>query len=156
MQKRVPHGTKASPEVSRELLSAERGGRLQHPVVGPAVVFVEQVNVIFSHGGGRWPTLFWGILRYPRCSAKPETKAFSGVWRLSRVQSGSNSGVPAKRETGLRPDGDVGNMVLSEDIGAGDGRKLRLETDVVLSEPVAKRGSEVADSSVMTSAEEGS
>jgi hypothetical protein len=33
--------------------------------------------------GGR--PFFWGILRYPGCSAKPETKAFSGAWRLSRV-----------------------------------------------------------------------
>jgi hypothetical protein len=38
--------------------------------------------------------------------------------------------LPEKRETGLRPDGDVGNMVLSEDIGAGDGGKLRPETDI--------------------------
>jgi len=33
--------------------------------------------------GGR--PFFWGILRYPGCSAKLETKAFSGFWRLSRV-----------------------------------------------------------------------
>jgi hypothetical protein len=45
-------------------------------------------------------------------------------------QTGSNPVVPAKRETGLRPDSDVGNMVLSEDIGAGDGGKLRPETDI--------------------------
>ena len=38
--------------------------------------------------------------------------------------------VPEKRETGLCPDSDVGNMVLSEDIGAGDGGKLRPETDI--------------------------
>jgi len=38
--------------------------------------------------------------------------------------------VPAKRETGLCPDSNVGNMVLSEDIGAGDGGKLRPETDI--------------------------
>jgi len=35
-----------------------------------------------------------------------------------------------KRETGLRPDGDVGNMVPSEDIGAGDGGKIWPETDI--------------------------
>jgi hypothetical protein len=33
---------------------------LQDPVVGPAVVFVEQLNVIFGHGGDRWPTLRLG------------------------------------------------------------------------------------------------
>jgi hypothetical protein len=38
--------------------------------------------------------------------------------------------VPATRETGLHPDSDVGNMVLSEDMGAGDGVKLRPETDI--------------------------
>jgi hypothetical protein len=38
--------------------------------------------------------------------------------------------VPVKRETGLCPDSNVGNMVLSEDIGAGDGGKLRPETDI--------------------------
>jgi len=37
---------------------------------------------------------------------------------------------PKKRETGLCPDSDVGNMVLNEDIGAGDGGKLRPETDI--------------------------
>jgi hypothetical protein len=38
--------------------------------------------------------------------------------------------LPEKRETGLRPDSDVGNMVPGEDIGAGDGGKLRPETDI--------------------------
>ncbi len=40
------------------------------------------------------------------------------------------SSVREKRETGLCPDSDVGNMVLTEDIGAGDGGKLRPETDI--------------------------
>lgn len=47
-------------------------------------------------------------------------------------------------------------MVLNEATGSGDGGKLRPETDIGVSEPVEKRGSVVADGSVMTSAEEGS
>jgi hypothetical protein len=43
--------------------------------------------------------------------------------------------VPAKRETGLRPDGDVGNTVLSE--------------ISVLSEPVAKRDCDGIDNHVL-------
>jgi hypothetical protein len=38
--------------------------------------------------------------------------------------------LPAKRETGFYPDSNVGNMVLSEDIVAGDGGELRPETDI--------------------------
>jgi hypothetical protein len=37
---------------------------------------------------------------------------------------------PQSGRLGFRPDSDVGNMVLSEDIGAGDGGKLRPETDI--------------------------
>jgi len=48
----------------------------------------------------------------------------------SHGQTGTNPVVPAKRETGLRPDGDVGNMVVGEDIGAGEGGKLRPETNI--------------------------
>jgi len=64
--------------------------------------------------------------------------------------------VPVKRGTGLRPDSDVGNMVLSEDIVLEMAASYGPKPTLVLSEPVVKRGSEVADSSVMTSAEEGS
>ena len=53
MQERVSHGSKAATEIARELLRAERGGRLQNPVVRPAVIFVEQLNVIPSHDGSR-------------------------------------------------------------------------------------------------------
>jgi len=51
VDERVSHGTKAAAQIARELLSAELGDRLQNPVVRPAVVFVEQLNVIFGHGG---------------------------------------------------------------------------------------------------------
>jgi hypothetical protein len=64
--------------------------------------------------------------------------------------------MPAKQGTGLGPDGDAGNMVLSENIVLEMAASYGLKPTVVLSEPVAKRGSEVADSSVLTSAEEGS
>jgi hypothetical protein len=56
MHERISHGTKATSQITRELLGAERGDRLQNPVVRPAVVLVEQLNVIFSHGG-EWLTL---------------------------------------------------------------------------------------------------
>src|SRR5712692_7089496 len=59
VHQRVSHRTKAAAQITRKLLSAERGDRLQNPVVRPAVVFVEQLNVIFSHGGG-WLTLSFG------------------------------------------------------------------------------------------------
>ena len=48
MQERVSRGTKAAAQVPRELLGAESGDRLQNPVVRPAVVFIEQVNVLFT------------------------------------------------------------------------------------------------------------
>ena len=64
---------------ARELLSAERGDRLQNPVVRPAVVFVEQLNVIFIHGEA-WLTLFvWGTLPCLAYSARPEMWHF---WHL--------------------------------------------------------------------------
>ena len=50
---RVSHGAKAAAQIARELLIAERGRRLQNPVVRPAVVFVEQLNFIAIHVGGR-------------------------------------------------------------------------------------------------------
>src|SRR5260370_41461278 len=71
MHERVSHGTKATAQIARELLSTERADRLQDPVVRPAVVFVEQLNVIFSHGGGGL-TLSCGNLTLPRYSANPE------------------------------------------------------------------------------------
>src|SRR5580704_15790383 len=50
MHERVSHGTKAAAQIARELLSAESGDCSQNPVVCPAIVFVEQLNVILSHG----------------------------------------------------------------------------------------------------------
>src|SRR5258708_40028359 len=55
MYERVSHGTKAAAEIARELLIAQCRERLQNPAVLPTVVLVEQLNVIFSHGGG-WKT----------------------------------------------------------------------------------------------------
>jgi hypothetical protein len=37
-----------------------------------------------------------------------------------------------KRETGLCPDIDIGNMVLSEDIGAGDGKTRKVKNRVAI------------------------
>jgi len=79
VHERVSHGTKAAAQIARELLSAERGDRLQNPVVRPAVVFVEQLNVIFIHGEA-WLTLFvWGTLPCLAYSARPEMWHF---WHL--------------------------------------------------------------------------
>ena len=50
VHERVSHGTKAAAQIARELLSAEHGDGLQNSVVRPAVVFVEQLNVVFGHG----------------------------------------------------------------------------------------------------------
>jgi hypothetical protein len=74
VHERVSHGTKAAAHITGELFSAERGDRVQNSVVRPAVVFVEQPDVIFSHGGG-CPTPFVrgilpcppGIRQNPRC-----------------------------------------------------------------------------------------
>ena len=57
VHERVSHGTKAAAQIARELVSAELGGRLQNPVVRPTVVFVQQLSVISSHGGGGSQTL---------------------------------------------------------------------------------------------------
>src|SRR5260370_17354568 len=46
---RVSHGAKTAAQIARELLIAQPGYRLQNPVVSPAVVFVEQPNVILIH-----------------------------------------------------------------------------------------------------------
>jgi len=57
VDERVPHGTKATTQIVRELLRAEPQRRLQNPVVRPAVVFVEQLNIIFCYGAmARRPT----------------------------------------------------------------------------------------------------
>src|SRR6266853_859209 len=53
VHQRVSHRTEAATQITRELLNAESGERLQNPVVRPPVVFVEQLNVIFGHGEGR-------------------------------------------------------------------------------------------------------
>src|SRR5262249_5887490 len=50
VHQRVAHGTKAAAQIARELLRAERGDSPQNPVVRPTVVFIEQLNVVFSHG----------------------------------------------------------------------------------------------------------
>jgi hypothetical protein len=48
VHERVSHGTKGAAQVARELFGAESGGRLQDAAVGPSVVFVEQVDVVFG------------------------------------------------------------------------------------------------------------
>jgi len=50
VHKRLSHGTQAAAQIVSELLRRERGDRPQNPVVGPAVVFVEQTDVVFRHG----------------------------------------------------------------------------------------------------------
>src|SRR5229473_4925871 len=44
---------KLPPHLAGELLNAKRCSRLQSPIVRPAVVFVQQLNVIFIHVDGR-------------------------------------------------------------------------------------------------------
>ena len=46
----ISYRTKASTQITSELLGPESRDRLQNPVVGPTVVRVEQLNVILSHG----------------------------------------------------------------------------------------------------------
>jgi len=58
VHERVSNGTKAAARIARELLNAERGDPSQNPVVCTAVVFVEKLNVIFSHGNGWNAPLF--------------------------------------------------------------------------------------------------
>ena len=53
VHQRVSHGAKAAAQIARKLLIAERGHHLQNPVVRPAVVFIEQPNVILIHAGTR-------------------------------------------------------------------------------------------------------
>lgn len=50
VQERVSHRTEASAQIAGERLDAERGGRLQNPVVCPAVVLVVKLNFISGHG----------------------------------------------------------------------------------------------------------
>jgi hypothetical protein len=49
---RVSHGTETSAQIAGERLGAERGGCLQDPVVCPAVVFVEKLNLLSGHRDG--------------------------------------------------------------------------------------------------------
>src|SRR5262245_47160088 len=49
VHERISYRTKASTQITSELLGPESRNRLQNPVC-PAVVFVEQLNVILSHG----------------------------------------------------------------------------------------------------------
>lgn len=60
-----------------------------------------------------------------------------------------------KQVTGLRPDRNGRNLV-SDDGCAGDAASYGPKTGLVLRKPVEKHGSEVADRSLMTSAEAGS
>jgi len=46
----VSRGREAAAEITRKLLDAERGSRLQNAVVRPAVIFEEKLDVIFVHG----------------------------------------------------------------------------------------------------------
>src|SRR5215813_4956866 len=50
VHERISYRTKASTQITSELLGPESRDRLQNPVVGPTVVRVEQLNVILSHG----------------------------------------------------------------------------------------------------------
>src|SRR5215813_11481216 len=50
VHERISYRTKASTQITSELLRAESRNRLQDPVVCPMVVLVEQLNVILSHG----------------------------------------------------------------------------------------------------------
>jgi hypothetical protein len=76
VQERVSHGTKAAAQIPRELLVAERGSRLQNPVVRPAVLFVQQLNVISMHGDWRLTLSPWGILRCPGIRQNPKYDHF--------------------------------------------------------------------------------
>jgi len=52
---RVSHGAETSAQIAGERLSAERGRRLQDPVVCPAVAFLEKLNVLSGHVGSGNP-----------------------------------------------------------------------------------------------------
>src|SRR5215472_12265486 len=53
VQQGISYRAKAAAKVAGELLGAERGNRLQNTVIGPAVVLVEQLNVVLGHERGR-------------------------------------------------------------------------------------------------------
>jgi len=76
VDERIPHGTKATTQIVRELLRAERRGGLQNPVVRPAVVFVEQLNIIFCHVTLDRRPVRLGILPCPEYSAKTGCRHF--------------------------------------------------------------------------------
>jgi hypothetical protein len=90
MHERVSHRSEAAAQITRKLLRAESGDRLQDTVVRPAVVFVEQLNIIFSHRGGR-PTPL-GDLTLPREFGKTLHAALLRPWQLfpSDGRLGSN------------------------------------------------------------------
>src|ERR1700730_2342102 len=77
VHQRVSHRTEAATQITRELLNAESRDRLQNPVVRPAVVFVEELNVIFGHGDGRHFRL--RNLTLPRAFAKGRHAVVSGT-----------------------------------------------------------------------------
>src|SRR2546422_6163617 len=80
VHERVSHGTKAAAQIARELLIAQPGDRLQNPVVRPAVVFVEQLNVILIHAGGRLPHSSGESYLASRRPAKPEFLLSDFCW----------------------------------------------------------------------------
>src|ERR1700728_4679886 len=91
MHERVSHRSKAAAQITRKLLRAESGDRLQNTLVRPAVVFVEQLNIIFSHRGGR-PSPS-SDLTLPREFGNTPQAALLAFWQLfpSDGRLGSNS-----------------------------------------------------------------
>jgi hypothetical protein len=49
VHERVSHGRKAAAQIAGELFRSKRRNGLQNPVACPAVVFIEQTNVISRH-----------------------------------------------------------------------------------------------------------
>jgi hypothetical protein len=47
----IAHGANAAAEIARELLHAKGRGRFENSVVRPTIILVQQLNIIFSHGG---------------------------------------------------------------------------------------------------------
>src|SRR5579862_7620648 len=59
-------GGKAASEVARELLGGEGGGRLQHAMVGPAVVLVELPDIVGGHESEGYLALAGGTRPFMR------------------------------------------------------------------------------------------
>src|SRR5258708_5190867 len=59
MNERVSDGRKAAAQIASELLRGERGDRLENPVVLPTVILVQEMNVVFRHGGSRCMTILY-------------------------------------------------------------------------------------------------